>query len=236
MDHSDRSELTGFACRHDDGTLKPNHFGARRALYCPDCQFQHMEPGCLFRAQGDPTAFGKQPPKPQTERPHPNHYTEEQCIRVVVDLWQELGRSPKTADFNGSTPRMNTIFLQLTGRKSLTATLAVVAEYMDDAGIEYAAAPAELTDEELLDELADLWRKLKMPPSWREAGGARGHKYADRFDSFTRARELAGERLTEEERAAFVLRCRWCGKTGYASRAGLSTHERGCREREEAQG
>jgi len=45
-----------YACRHDSGSRKPrvrwNGVEATRAtvqeLYCDDCQFEYMQPGCLY--------------------------------------------------------------------------------------------------------------------------------------------------------------------------------------------
>jgi len=81
-------------------------------------------------------------------------------------------------------------------------------------------------DDQLLGELAEIWRELGRPPSITEVG--RRKTWQRRFGSWKSALELASRLLTDEERETLVWRCQHCDKTGFRSARGWQGHERAC--------
>jgi len=83
-------------------------------------------------------------------------------------------------------------------------------------------------DDELLQIIAERYRKFEYPPTGDELVPYRA-TVARRFGGHYRALRLAAKRyLTEEERERFAWRCRHCHRTGFETARGLATHERAC--------
>jgi len=133
-----------YACRRDNGTLKPTHHGSRQELYCPSCQFQYREPGCLFATVHDAHAFGA--PVPATRRQQgagsTNNLTggqwrTEDILESMIDYRDVNGEWPKnTTDFRKSNrlPHSATIYRRFGTIEAAVAQASATRQRQIEAG------------------------------------------------------------------------------------------------------
>ena len=54
-----QGELITFACRWPNGSMKHTNGRTRQIAFCPNCQFEHRGPGCIFTPMHEAVALGK---------------------------------------------------------------------------------------------------------------------------------------------------------------------------------
>ena len=60
--------MIDFACRWPNGSMKHTNGRTRQIAFCPSCQFQHKEPGCIFVPTHKAQAFGRNASAKPTSR------------------------------------------------------------------------------------------------------------------------------------------------------------------------
>ena len=98
-------QLTAYACRHPDGSMKNPDGRTRKAAFCPDCQFKYREKGCIFTpTSSGGQAFGRNDsakPQPQHTGPRPTNnstggrWNKEDILEVIVEYYERHGEWPE---------------------------------------------------------------------------------------------------------------------------------------------
>ncbi len=72
-------KLISFACRHPNASMKHTAGRTRQEAFCPHCQFEYNQEGCIFTPAHSGAAFGKNASAKPTRReyvPRRNHNTD----------------------------------------------------------------------------------------------------------------------------------------------------------------